>query len=477
MAFDLGIVTHVYNSHMFDTEKVMASHLSEWTVDESEQCLLDTEAQIGWLRAQQLRHLRRLDLAQIASLDGARSLHEWTAARLDVTPETARDLITAARSIPDDVEDELSQGDVTFDRAVATTRLAATGASQEVVDAARGHDLSGVQRLTAAHRRMEPGEQHEGFDSRHAAVQLSLDQTSANVWATLTGVDCEIVTQALDQWADSLPKLPDGTRDSRAHRQADAFVAIFRHALGEDSESGTTSGRGPHVLLTADLATLAQSGGTKGLTVVGGPRVGINALEEALCNGSVSLDVTLEDGRILGLGNDTDAIPPRGTPIRSGPRRWLHRRRLPQPAPATGPPHHPPFAGRHPRPPKPHHSLLVAPSCCHPRQGILDRSRQPTAASPLQTTRSRPTLTIPVCSDPRHPPPPQPSRRQPESDRATGAPMRMAPALVSPILSTRPPLSDAARERLGQRQRQQTVRVDCSDCVTGTPQRTKTRRS
>ena len=55
--------------------------------------------------------------------------------------------------------------------------------------------------------------------------------------------------------------------------------------------------------------------------------------------------------------------------------------------------------------------------------------------------------------------------------------MRMAPALVSPILSTRPPLSDAARERLGQRQRQQTVRVDCSDCVTGTPQRTKTRRS
>ena len=302
---------HATIDNMFDTEKVMASHLSEWTVDESEQCLLDTEAQIGWLRAQQLRHLRRLDLAQIASLDGARSLHEWTAARLDVTPETARDLITAARSIPDDVEDELSQGDVTFDRAVATTRLAATGASQEVVDAARGHDLSGVRRLTAAHRRMEPGEEHEVFDSRHAAVQLSLDQTSANVWATLTGVDCEIVTQALDQWADSLPKLPDGTRDSRAHRQADAFVAIFRHALGEDSESGTTSGRGPHVLLTADLATLAQSGGTKGLTVVGGPRVGINALEEALCNGSVSLDVTLEDGRILGLGNDTDAIPPR----------------------------------------------------------------------------------------------------------------------------------------------------------------------
>ncbi len=65
------------------------------------------------------------------------------------------------------------------------------------------------------------------------------------------------------------------------------------------------------VLLTADLATLTQSGGTKGVSVVGGPRVGINALEEALCNGAVTLDVTLEDGQVLGVGSTADVIPPR----------------------------------------------------------------------------------------------------------------------------------------------------------------------
>lgn len=102
-----------------------------------------------------------------------------------------------------------------------------------------------------------------------------------------------------------------------AHRQADALVAIFTHALGDSRKQGdtsgddTASGRGPHLLLTADLATLAESGGTKSVSVVGGPRIGINALEEALYNGSVSLDVKLEDGRILGVGSSTNPIPPR----------------------------------------------------------------------------------------------------------------------------------------------------------------------
>ena len=296
---------------MFDIEIAADTLPHGLAPDQLEQDLITIESTIGRLRARQLRLLRRVDLAQIAARDGSRSLHEWTAARLDITAKLAADLVTASRTIPDDLDNKLTVGEMSFDRAVATSHLVVAGASERLVDDSAGFDLAGVGRLAAQHRAMTPKDEVEVFDSRHTAIQLSLDQTSANVWATLTGVDSEIVTQALDQWADSLPKLPDGTRDSRAHRQADAFVAIFRNALGKDLESETTSGRGPHVLLTADLALLAQSGGTRGVAVVGGPRVGINALEEALCNGSVSLDVKLEDGRILGLGDDVDAIPPR----------------------------------------------------------------------------------------------------------------------------------------------------------------------
>lgn len=304
----------------------------EWTPDALEQRLIGVESEIARLRHEQLGLLHRADVGQVAANDGSRSLQEWTAARLDITSQLAGDLVTAARALTPALNDSLAAGKISFDRAVATSRLAASGAAESIVDASYGHDLVGVGRLAAAHRRMGPDDEQEVFDSRHAAVQLSLDQTSSSVWATLTGVDSQIVTEALDMWADRLPALPDGTRDTRAHRQADAFVAIFRHALTTDGQEASSSsghssggpsssrqfsggqfsaGKGPHVLLTADLATLAESGGTKGVAVVGGPRVGINAMEEALCNGSVSLDVKLSDGRILGLGNATDVIPPR----------------------------------------------------------------------------------------------------------------------------------------------------------------------
>ena len=281
-----------------------------WTSDELEQRLIGLEAVVSRARAEQLRLLRRADIAQLATQDGSRSLQEWTAARLDVTPELAKDLVHAARSITDELEDDLGRGDLTFGRAVATSRLVAAGAPQHVVESSSGFDLAGVRRLTSRHSHLSPGDEAATFDSRHAAIQLTLDQTSANVWAKLTGVDSEIVTQALQEWGDRLPTLPDGSRDTLAHRQADAFVAIFHHALASDGNETTNSG-GPHLLLTADLAVLAESGGTKGVSVVGGPRIGINALEEALCNGSVSLDVKLEDGRILGVGSTSDVIPPR----------------------------------------------------------------------------------------------------------------------------------------------------------------------
>ena len=176
--------------HMFDrgTSKAKSSGTQvldnglpdRWTSDELEQRLIGLEAVISKARAQQLRLLRRADIAQLATNDGSRSLQEWTAARLDVTPELAKDLVHAARSITDELENDLGQGDLTFGRAVATSRLVAAGAPQYVVESSSGFDLAGVRRLTARHRHLSPGDEAATFDSRYAAIQLTLDQTSAN---------------------------------------------------------------------------------------------------------------------------------------------------------------------------------------------------------------------------------------------------------------------------------------------------------
>lgn len=79
---------------MFDTislDETTAPASEAMTPDDVEQTLIDVELQIGRLRAQQLPLVRRADTMQLASADGSRSLHEWTAARLDISPEMAAD--------------------------------------------------------------------------------------------------------------------------------------------------------------------------------------------------------------------------------------------------------------------------------------------------------------------------------------------------------------------------------------------------
>ena len=100
---------------MFDTRpiesgatQILDSGLpDQWTSDELEQRLIGLEAVVSKARAEQLRLLRRADIAQLATHDGSRFLQEWTAARLDVTPELAKDLVHAARSITDRLENDL----------------------------------------------------------------------------------------------------------------------------------------------------------------------------------------------------------------------------------------------------------------------------------------------------------------------------------------------------------------------------------
>ena len=126
------------------------------TVDSLETELEECEAAIGRLRARQLELLRSLDAAQVAAMDGSRSMIEWTAARLDVAPDTARHLVRAAGRLADhpDLAQELSSGTVSLDRAVATARLVDAGADDRELSASRGFDIAGVHRLASRRGRL-----------------------------------------------------------------------------------------------------------------------------------------------------------------------------------------------------------------------------------------------------------------------------------------------------------------------------------
>ena len=69
------------------------------TNDEIEQQLLRSEAVIARERALQMTLLREVDRRQLPTASGCGSLGEWVQGRLDVAPETARDLIATAKHL------------------------------------------------------------------------------------------------------------------------------------------------------------------------------------------------------------------------------------------------------------------------------------------------------------------------------------------------------------------------------------------
>ncbi len=271
---------------------------SRLTNDQVEQVLVRCEANIAAIRAVQAAGLAEADRRQLPTADGSRSLREWTAGRLDVSHSTATDLARMSRSRHPRVRADLASGGITFERAVAETRLAQAGATEAQRQASRGWDIAGVFRLAGRRRRMSKVDEREAYEGRYFFVQTNLDSSRADVRMSLFGVDAEILRQAAARRADQLPDPPDG-RASRAQRMADGLVSIAQDSLGGDLPDGP-AGPGPIATVMVDAALAAATRGEAGAEIPGGTRIGPNTLEEILCDGRVEVNVT--GARPLGVG-------------------------------------------------------------------------------------------------------------------------------------------------------------------------------
>ncbi len=167
--------------------------------------------------------------------DGSRTLAEWAAARIDLTPETARTLTQTARRLVDqpDLATELRGRD--------------------------GHVRSGSRRIPAGRHRRQPrcggpvpglgyGRVYGGsppatngspattnntiYRDRFLSIQPTLDQTSYKLWGQLPGIDGRTSSnKRYPTRADQFPALPDQKQCSRTQRNADAFVSIAHDSL------------------------------------------------------------------------------------------------------------------------------------------------------------------------------------------------------------------------------------------------------
>jgi len=283
-------------------------NLVDSSIDRLEQELLDREEQITQLRVEQARLLHQLDSQLVHRIDGARSMQEWVRGRLDVSAHTARDLVDATRRLGPHPEPLDRRHGLSFERLVATLRLAASGADADTIRDSFGHDLAGVDRLRRRQRRITRFSERERYVDRFVWFQDSLDNTSGRLHGELPGFEYTIIRDAIEERAERFGDLP-GPVQTSAQRRADALVAICQDSqdpIGIDGER--RGGAEPLVTVFFD-GNQARWNGELGAEIEFGPRVGPAVLDRILCEGRVQL-VGLENGKPVVTSDTAKAIPP-----------------------------------------------------------------------------------------------------------------------------------------------------------------------
>jgi len=212
--------------------------LGSYSEDQLDQLLIRAESEIGVWRTVEMAVVAEKKHRKSHFEDGYRSIVDWTAARADVSHETARSLCWTATRLGDapEVAEALVAGDISFDRAEQLGRLPAEHRSGH-----QGHDIAGLRRLVADHRRLtRKRERKVGNGYLHYG---SSDELATTFWGELPGLDARIVEKAVDQRADEI--IAADQRLAVAERRALALVSILQDSLyqGETSEGHRSTSR------------------------------------------------------------------------------------------------------------------------------------------------------------------------------------------------------------------------------------------
>ncbi|HUP15939.1 MAG TPA: HNH endonuclease signature motif containing protein, partial [Acidimicrobiia bacterium] len=258
-------------------------------IDSWQQELSACEREITRLRARQVVLIRQLDRYQVDCGDGARTMGDWTSARLDLSQQTSSRLTQLAHAADGEIDQAMVEGRWGLDRAAALVKLRQAGLNgDEFTEVAETYSLGRLYGLLDRLRHLDPTDETDVFEYCYLVIQPSLDESVFKLWGQLPGVDGRIVEKALSQKETEFPVFPG---QGQGQRKADALTSICLDSLTGTSEEGM--GRAvtvAEVFIDAHLA--AESFGEQGATVSSGPRVGPNTLSEILCTGQVRVIVT-----------------------------------------------------------------------------------------------------------------------------------------------------------------------------------------
>jgi hypothetical protein len=264
------------------------------STDQLERQLVDDERLIGRLRARQIAVLSELDVRQVATGDGSRSLSEWLAARIDVSPTTAKGLVRTMRRTADQPElrRQLGSG-VSFDRVEALSRLT----DREPDDLMLWTDVAGVHREAARRVRVTAETETRTAEDRFLVSQPTLDESWWKVWGGFDGYTGALFDKFVSEAADALP---DDVEGGAGWRRATGLIEAL---LSDTPLEG-------QVTVIVDTTHATATNGEAGVTLDPGVRVGQQALQAILCDANVEVVARDSQGRFLDYGRRERTAPP-----------------------------------------------------------------------------------------------------------------------------------------------------------------------
>ncbi|MEA1903824.1 MAG: HNH endonuclease [Actinomycetota bacterium] len=266
------------------------------STDVLEQRLIANRGSRSRLDAEDMEILEVLDRRQVATTDGARSLSEWTAARLDVGLDTARSLVRTMRRTSErpDLREALTEGSASLDRIEALSRI------PEDVGLMLHSDVAGVHREASKRARVTADAESRTSADQFFVMQPTLDESWWKAWGGFDGPTGALVDKTLTEKADLLPDLPDGSKGDLGWRKA--------MALAETCVSGEAPPA--QVTVFVDASQAAQTGGESGVVLDAGANSGRQALEAILCDSVTEVIARTEDGRYLDYGRKNRTVTP-----------------------------------------------------------------------------------------------------------------------------------------------------------------------
>ncbi|HKY49440.1 MAG TPA: hypothetical protein VJQ79_15810, partial [Acidimicrobiia bacterium] len=150
--------------------------------------LVACEEAITRLRARQVVLIRQLDRFQVDCGQGARTMGDWTSARLDLSRQTATRLTQLAQAEDPQIDRAMTEGRWGLDRAAALVKLRHSGLNgEEFAEVAEDYSLGRLYGLLDRLRHLTPTDEQDVFEYRYLVIQPALDESVFKLWGQLPG--------------------------------------------------------------------------------------------------------------------------------------------------------------------------------------------------------------------------------------------------------------------------------------------------